>query len=87
MGRAKRGAVRAGNYNRVSGRGFPAIQHIARENPGMSGGQPISRFAIDPNSMQTSSVPVSRCTVQRMACRRAIRSSVDGCVENIRIRL
>src|SRR4051794_11116492 len=48
---------------------------VAGENPGMAGGDPIGRL------------PVHLDFVHRNACRRATRSSVEGCVENRRMRL
>src|SRR3954453_2603911 len=51
------------------------IDNVARENPGMTGGDPVGRLPVDADF------------VHRNACRRAIRSWVEGCVENSRIRL
>src|SRR3954454_19071422 len=49
--------------------------NVAGKNPGMTGGDPIGRLPVDADFLH------------RNACRRAIRSSVEGCVENRRIKL
>ena len=50
-----------------------ALDDVACEDPGMTGGYTVGSLAVDFDFRQ------------RIACRRAIRSSVEGCVEKSRI--
>ena len=52
-----------------------AVGEVAGEDPRMTGGDPAGRL------------PVHADFVHRIACKRAIRSSVEGWVENRRIML
>src|SRR5690348_1817068 len=80
----RRGAVMRGaegtaapvrHLHRFARLGAVAVRDVAGENPRVAGGDALGRLPVDPHF------------VHRMACRRAIRSSVEGCVENSRIRL
>ena len=73
--RAKRPTVNGGHADGFAGLGSAAVDDVAGEDPGMPRGHAIGRFAIDTDFGQ------------RMACRRAMRCSVEGCVENSRMML
>ena len=73
--RAERPAARVGDLDGAARLGAVAIGDVAGENPGMAGGDPVGRLPVDPDF------------VHRIACRRAMRSSVEGWVENRRMKL
>src|SRR5581483_5083772 len=64
-----------GNFHRLARLSAVAISDITGEDPGVPAADAIGGFPIDPD------------LIHRIACRRAMRSSVEGCVENSRIRL
>ena len=70
--------------NRFASSSLAAIDNIAGENPRMSGYNPIGSFSIDANGMQTPVYRSAFCLLPSrllrylIACRRAIRSSVEG---------
>ena len=74
MRHAKRAPLRIDHLDHRARRRMIALDDVAGENPGMSGCYPVGGFTIDFDFGQ------------RIACRRAIRSSVEGCVENIRVK-
>jgi hypothetical protein len=54
----------------IASRRVPSLDDVRREDPGMSGRNAVRALTGNPNRGQ------------RIACSRAIRSAVDGCVEN-----
>lgn len=66
MGDAERAAVRAGHLHDGAGLGTAAVGYVTRENPGVAGGEAAGRLAVDADFGQ------------RIACRRAMRSAVEG---------
>jgi len=75
MRRAQRAAAEVRHLYGFTGLGAIAIGDVARKNPRMAGGN------------AAGCLPVDADFVHRMACKRAIRSAVAGCVENRRIML
>src|SRR5579863_4727477 len=73
MGHAERPAAEVGDLHGGAGLDAVEICNVAGKDPGMAGGDPIGRL------------PVHSDGVHLMACRRAMRSSVDGCVEKSRM--
>src|SRR5712692_1717684 len=75
MRRADRAIARVHYLHRLARLCTAAIGDVAGEDPRMAAGDSIGGLAIDSDF------------VQRIACSRAIRSSVEGCVENRRMML
>src|SRR5690348_13696221 len=75
MGRPQRTALIVGHFDRCARLCAVPVRDVACENPGVAGKHAAGGFPVHPDFDH------------RMACRRAIRSSVEGCVENSRIRL
>src|ERR1019366_1746706 len=75
---AERAAARVGDLDGLAGLGAIAIGDIAGENPGVPAGHTVGAFAADLDLIHR---------VHRAACKRAIRSSVEGWVENRRMML
>ena len=73
MSGPERATARVADLNRLARLGAVPVRDVACENPGMPGGGPVGRLPVDADF------------VHRNACRRAILSSVDGCVENSRM--
>ncbi len=67
---AQKSPLRIDDAHDIASRGCAAILHVARENPGMSGRSP-------PGALRGNADDWG----YRIASRRAIRCSVDGCVE------
>jgi hypothetical protein len=67
---AQRTAAEIADLDGGSGLGAVKVCDIARENPRMAGSDAVGRFSADAGF------------VLRMACRRRMRSSVEGWVEN-----
>ena len=73
--RAQRTAPQVGDLHRTARLGAIAIGDIAAEDPGMAAGHPVGAFAAHADF------------IHRASCKRAIRSSVEGWVENRRMKL
>jgi hypothetical protein len=73
MGRAEGAASLVGDLHGLAMQGAAAIGYVTGENPRVAGGGALGRLPVDADF------------IHRMACKRAMRSSVDGCVENRRI--
>ena len=69
MSGAERAALRIDHLHHSAGFGAAAVGHVTRKDPRMSGGDPVGPLAVD------------AYFVQRIACSRAMRSAVEGCVE------
>src|ERR1019366_3206241 len=78
MSRAQRASPRVGDPHRLARLGAIAIGDIARENPGVTAGHAVRALAADADFIRR---------IHRAACKRAIRSSVEGWVENRRMML
>ena len=70
MSDAERTPIRIENGHDRAGLGIAPVGDIARKDPRVPGRDAIGAFAVDPYFDQ------------RIACSLAIRSAVDGCVEN-----
>src|SRR6185312_6346309 len=66
-------AARVRHLHDVSRQRSVAIRQVAREDPRVAAGKALGGLPVNPDF------------VHRMACKRAMRSSVDGCVENRRM--
>src|SRR5262249_18002301 len=75
MGRPQRTALGIGHSHRRSRLRAVTVGNVARENPRVPRGHPVGSLAVYPDF------------VHRIACSRAMRSSVEGCVENSRMML
>src|ERR1035437_2002791 len=81
VSRAERTSARIGDPHRLAGLGAIAIGDIAGENPGVPAGHAVGAFAADADFI----LRIHR--IHRAACKRAMRSSVEGWVENKRMTL
>src|SRR4051812_7773799 len=75
MRRSDRAIARVHHLHRIPGLGAAAVREVAGEDPRMAARHTIGGLAIYADF------------IQQLACRRAIRSSVEGCVENSRMML
>src|ERR1035437_6722080 len=78
VSRAQRTSPRVGDLDRLARLGAIAIGDIAGENPGVAAGHAVRALAADADFIRR---------IHRAACKRAIRSSVEGWVENRRMML
>jgi len=77
VGCAEQASTGCGHPDGIARFGFAPVDDVARIDPNMAGQKTVRASPGDADCWFT----------QRMACRRAIRSSVEGWVEKIRIRL
>ena len=78
-------ALGVGHTDGVAGLGIAAIGDVARKDPGMAAGRAIGSLAVYFDEIQRALYRRRRYASPRMASRRAIRSSVEGWVENRRV--
>ena len=71
--RAEGAAALVGDLDGLAGLGAVAVHDVAGEDPRVAGGDPVGRLPVYPDF------------VHRIACRRAMRSSVEGWVEKRRM--
>src|ERR1700722_11089419 len=82
----ERSPARIGHNDGLAGSSLAAIEKVAREYPGMAGCDAVGPFPINPDGVQVLSLASCQAP-RRIASSRAIRSSVDGWVENRRMRV
>ena len=86
---AERPAAKVGDFDGLAGLRTVAVEKVAGEDPRVTGRDSVGSFAVDADFEHVSGGRTGRPAplAYRMASKRAIRSSVEGWVENRRIRL